>query len=604
VTIGVCRLDLIMSRRSPALHGRSRPESDPDRSAAVVGSAQSLRSMLPSLQSVRSLRVDEWAVLAAASVLGVNIFDFTLVPSFTPRLAALVVLLPIGMFRIVERALRRDRSAQVAALLVLWSIAAACLSAAPMLSLLGVLGRESSALITAGVIAAWAAARGMSPAGRRDLHLVLAVILVVNAVAGVIQSIVQPDDGLLRLYDGRLTGFLTAPVYFGAAMAAAATWLACSRTSLRLGLLGVVVLAACVNFSGSRFSVLTGFAGVVVGAAIFRDRRWSSAAGFGAAFIGGVVVSRAATDLGGGSSAAERAIEAGGAGRLTAWRYGSKALLEQPIAGWGPGRFREAVQGRFSADFTRVHAADDLTAIWFDAHNIVIELAVTTGLVGLGLAVWFVVLEARNLRCRIGFVLVVFSAPWLVEPAGLASLPLAMLVLGSISLGLPATAAEPERLEHRSRPADLLVLCGALASLLVLVPDLRLKSAVDSGFPNRIASAASPYPFDPVVADLVSSAYESAGDFETAEEWAGRAVERQPDRPYLWVRRGALSLALGDPGGAAEHADRALALHPWNVDALRLRLFVARSGGEPTVDELQQKLCAVAPPNCVDEANR
>jgi hypothetical protein len=66
--------------------------------------------------------------------------------------------------------------------------------------------------------------------------------------------------------------------------------------------------------------------------------------------------------------------------RLMQWRAGAHAILDRPLLGWGPENFRNAFDLHFPGEMYQ----SPLDEVWFDrAHNLVIDVGVTTGLVGL-----------------------------------------------------------------------------------------------------------------------------------------------------------------------------------------------------------------------------
>jgi tetratricopeptide (TPR) repeat protein len=66
--------------------------------------------------------------------------------------------------------------------------------------------------------------------------------------------------------------------------------------------------------------------------------------------------------------------------RLMQWRAGAHAILDRPLLGWGPENFRNAFDLHFPGEM--YHSPSD--EAWFDrAHNLVMDVGVTTGLVGL-----------------------------------------------------------------------------------------------------------------------------------------------------------------------------------------------------------------------------
>ena len=66
--------------------------------------------------------------------------------------------------------------------------------------------------------------------------------------------------------------------------------------------------------------------------------------------------------------------------RLTTWRGSIKGLIDRPILGWGIENYKDAFNKYFPTEIYR----DRGSQLWFDrAHNVVVDVAVSTGFVGL-----------------------------------------------------------------------------------------------------------------------------------------------------------------------------------------------------------------------------
>ena len=179
---------------------------------------------------------------------------------------------------------------------------------------------------------------------------------------------------------------------------------------------------------------------VLVGFAVTsRSRASTLASAIGAASVlAGVVVDRW---FGAGRNAAERLIEAGSGtdGRSEVWRYGLEAWTDRPFLGYGFGRFRPAVQGRFTPTFVRDFAPDDTTQAWFDAHNVGIGLLLAVGVIGVVLFVAWVLLALGMQHAWVAWILVPVVVHWGLQPVSLSTLPLAMLLFG-LARGKPPPA--------------------------------------------------------------------------------------------------------------------------------------------------------------------
>ena len=417
--------------------------------------------------------------------------------------------------------------------------------------------------------------------------------LAVNAAVGFVQVFAGVTTGPFAMQFDRAMGLTPNPVYFGALAAAGAAvsaGLGAWRLPYRLG--AIALFAGAVDLSGSRVALVAGFVGVAIWPLVCRVGWWITLASF-LAYVGGVAGSTLATSRWAGSATStDRLANAGGGGRFDAWKYGADAVLERPIAGWGFGRFRAATQGRFSEDFVRNSAFDDLTQAWFDAHNIVLGVAVSVGLVGLLVVAAWLVAACRSISGPLVSALVVFGIVLLLQPAGLVVVPLACLLLG-----LAADHDRPPRRATVSLPALLMLLAGVALAAYLVIGDLRLETAIRSGDSQRLEASAAMFPNDSVVADLVAQSwYYDVLLGEPAEDefrdWSERAIAAEPDRPYYRSVYAFRLLELGDLGEAQRSAEEAIELQPHHVGAwVALRQIGARTGDQALVDDALAHLC-------------
>ena len=116
-------------------------------------------------------------------------------------------------------------------------------------------------------------------------------------------------------------------------------------------------------------------------------------------------------------AATDRLTTSGTWPRSRIWSYGWKAFLDRPITGYGLGRFRPAVQRFFSPSSSAREASDDLIQAWYDPHNIVVQVVVTLGIVGLALFVWFVACLARaDAGGPLVWAAIGIALSWLLQP--------------------------------------------------------------------------------------------------------------------------------------------------------------------------------------------
>ena len=188
--------------------------------------------------------------------------------------------------------------------------------------------------------------------------------------------------------------------------------------------------------------------------------------------------------------------------RLLAWQALSRAVAERPALGWGPGMTLDA--------HVTTATTDELAERYADAHNLFIESAVTSGLLGLAalLALTLVLLRRAWLAPRdygwasgVAAGLLVYH---LVQPMGLALTPMLALIAG-VAAGPPCAAIRERsgagrRVGHWAVAAGLAV--GVVLAGLVLVSgllqrygstynDLNALRAAHTLAPWRIAGAES-----------------------------------------------------------------------------------------------------------------
>jgi Flp pilus assembly protein TadD len=513
----------------------------------------------------------------------------------------------VGVVAMVRLIARRDRAAVLAGVIICWVALSGALGGARS-SLLGFVGRDLSGVIVLFAFGCWALGREVVPS--RRLATTFVQCATAGALVGVIQVVVQVDTGFLALQDGRPAGLLVNPVYFGAVCAAACVVAVHATATTRVDVIStvcMVVLGAGVSISGSRVALaaLLVTAGMLV--VVKRSREFAVAAGLAATgVVLGIVLDLA---TGSGRNAASRLTADGAGGRSSVWRYGIEAAFDRPLFGHGVGRFRPAVQDRFSTGFVADHAAVDRAQAWFDPHNVLILVLVGTGFVGLVLVAVWVILASKGCSGPLAWGVAALAATWLLQPVSIHTLPLAMLLFGAAAadggeaqrqvLTSEESDAPPAASRSLSSASVVALGVGVVAAAWLLVADLRLNRAVDRLSPAAAESAAAMYPSDPIVADVVAQVHELTGDAGEWLAWREKATEIEPDRPYWWVRLGEAALATGDLDRARSAADRALALQSTNVGANDLDARLAAASGDVEgLESALQRLCNLGQSTC------
>ncbi len=222
-------------------------------------------------------------------------------------------------------------------------------------------------------------------------------------------------------------------------------------------------------------------------------------------------------------------------GRSVVWRVSGRATMDRPLLGWGPGTTGSAYMATATADEVR-----RATRAWADAHDLFLETAVTSGLLGLfALLVLMGLLVPRALRAgpdrawALGAA-AALGAYSLVEPVGIVIPPLLFLFAG-------VAGGPPREIGARALGAARVAVGALLAASLAVSGTM-----------------------------LVASALEQWGQ-TYGEPWAYRAALRwEPWRISAaegLAQREAIDGRSGNAAAAAEARQviaQAVQEHPWN----------------------------------------
>jgi O-antigen ligase len=508
---------------------------------------------------------------------------------WTPRVILLLGALPFGLYELAQLVRRRDRPAIAGTLLIGWALFVGLVSDAPISSIFIVNGRWDSVLWLSAALGMWALGRRLSPRGRVVLGMAFLGACAASGLVGLLQATFDITYEPLVAQGRRASGFGVNPVYFGATMAGAAGF--CIRTYIsgdrgwrsRWALAGVAIGVLLVTLSGSRVALASCLVLIVVGIAIARSGR---ALLLIPAAACGVLVATLLQRRGGNaeSSAADRLTAGGIWPRARIWSYGWRAFLDRPITGYGLGRFRPATQRFFSPEFVRREATDDLLQAWYDAHNVVAQVTVSLGVVGLALFAWFVVSAARRSHGPLLWATSAIAICWMLEPPSHVTYGLAALLLGASQLdrGEDTGVDEPARMSRSMTVAACVA--AALLSGWAIVSDLTLKVAYESGSVEDARRAVLWNPLDATVMQTVSTAVLDPAhyDDEIAAEvldWSERATELEPGLPFMWAQLGIRQVLFGDVDGGRASLEHAIELEPYHPLALAvLRNLAEREG--------------------------
>ncbi len=330
-----------------------------------------------------------------------------------------------------------------------------------------------------------------------------------------------------------------------------------------------VVLAAGVQATGARFGLVLVVVQLVAALAIAPRRR---VAALSAVLVAGALV---AVFLGPGTErtiGTSRILLAQGSepvSRIELWEAAGKAVADRPIVGAGPARVLAATNPHRSLEAAR---AGDADTNFIDAHNIVMEYAVTTGLIGAALLVAFLASAIAIAGWRsplAGFALIVLAMT-LIQPVHAFMTPVALLALG-------AAARRPERLPTRP-PRRAIAIAASVA--LVMAAVFAYGSFALSRQPTSFATAAElaetgrrflPFWYEPldVTAAVASGLAPTNPDAAGATlYWREQAANKEPDRFALWSQLATDEVWLGQLDDAERHFQRALVENPWSIQTL------------------------------------
>jgi len=422
------------------------------------------------------------------------------------------------------------------------------------------------------LVGMWAIGASAGERGRQLVEDALVVGAVVNAGVAIIETLVNLGSIDLGPFDGRAVGLWGNPVWLGAFLVGG-LWIVCSRCPRSMVAWGVVaaLLAAGIQVSGSR-SALVVAAGVV--AVVVWRHKWRTGGLVAAWVVVGLLIGLACTAATHQSSATSRttADDAGGlSARVENWKGAAHALGDRPLLGSGPGRYVAAV-GPYRT--VKLAAERGPERLLYDAHNIVVEYAVTTGIPGLLLllAFLFVALKRAGPSSALGGFGLAVLAVHLVEPQNPGLTVLVTLALGA---GAAGSAVRPP---PRWRPALLSAAAvGVVIAAVLIVGGWQWEQSIKDNSVSTARSARGMLPHwadvDAQVALALQTNAAPGGKgalaaMRASERWAAQATTDDPGNESAWATLGSYQGLLGQLSGAQSDFERALRLNPTSVQAM------------------------------------
>ena len=450
---------------------------------------------------------------------------------------AVVVLLPIVKYPSANEFVLVDAAAALAGLAGIAAVVAILVRGrlgALRLSRVGVAwGAFMLAALVGGVISGrgWSAFMGQptNMLGWGVLAALTAVALAASALDLEVRPLFERYAWIVLLVESALafvrlspdqvaTGTLPNSTIFGCVVVLLLPWTISTAetpdTNVMRARWGTAILAvAALAASGSRVALIAAMAWVIW--TVWNQKGWSVRTR--ASVLG--VIALAAVVVGLYFAGPEFRSTFGSAvvgDRPDMWRMAAHALAAKPLLGWGPDGF---VAGAASISTVTLAQTGRLLMVnpgATDPHDLLVWIAVSTGLVGLALFLWFCV-EAvlrwlHSVRAAVPAIWAVGACTlvYLTAPAALQTLPLFALMVG---LSLPAGANADDR---GSAPASLAWVVPAsvgvlgIAAVLVTANAMTRASfeapsaATSSTSAPRVQSATRMWPFDAHLAYLAS----------------------------------------------------------------------------------------------------
>jgi O-antigen ligase len=262
-------------------------------------------------------------------------------------------------------------------------------------------------------------------------------------------------------------------------------------------------------------------------------------------------------------------ITGGDAGRTTAWRAILRSVEERPLTGWGPGSTKTAfLQGATAEDI------EVATRAYADAHDLPIEVASASGVVGLAaFGAFSLVLLVRMFRgdrergwaFAVAVGLGLFA---LVEPVDAVTTPMLFLMAG-IAAG---PVRDPVTLPTLGRAVVAAILTTGLAvTLLMAVAASFEQWGIKYGEQTALQRALALQPWWTVAArnltlqSAVRAGSNEPGTAELARQTIAETVERFPWDPDVRLWAAHAEHLMGDDGAALRWVTSQVELYP--VDA-------------------------------------
>lgn len=569
------------------------------------------RATAGSLSASTLAQASPWAIFAGVAAFALSVAILPNVESYTltPKYAVMLVVAAVGFVPLV-RSLRLSRQAvpSWAALgFLAVGLASALLSTSPATSIVGQNLWGTGWLMWLGCAGAFGI--GMQLRTKADVDWLIGGFTggaVVNALVAIWQAVAVPDSLAFGPYQGnQADGLFGNPVHLEAYLLGVIgivtfRYVTSIRSALKLAPL-LLLLSVALETTDERFAVIL-LPLLAIALVVLRQKGGLVAAatvlvGYGIGYVG------AGTSL--GSRLQQGTASPGFTLRLDMWKLGLHALAHHPLIGSGPGMFEAAAAPFITRPVARLLGPGTM---FTDAHDVVIEVLATTGILGFAcFAVWVLGSVARARNALLLFVLAA-GAVELVEPLNVGITPLAFLALGATAAPVTAAALVRTRQNRRGSPASggtaaihpmpamgpwwrlattLLLAAAMLFGTTMLLGDAAMAKAPPNGYvlaDARRANQLLPYWPESAFGMALYYEYEAAASHRSlpihryrllARRYLDEVVARAPFDPLVFVALGEVDLKLDDLSGAETVFRKGLAADPESLYVLHGLAVVA-----------------------------
>ncbi|MDA8291343.1 MAG: O-antigen ligase family protein [Actinomycetota bacterium] len=516
--------------------------------------------------------------------------------TFTPKLAVLLVVAAVGLPQLARRCRARDRAAWAAAAFLAVGLASAASSGSVLSGFFGGYLTGTGWVFWCGVVGAWAIGRSTGPRGRELVVAGLVASAVVNALVAIVQQAFQLASPVLGLYQGtQADGLMGNPIFL---------------ESIELGALAVVLVRTCsgrwrwsllalllsasLELSGERFAIALLALLAAWALVVHRDR---FAALFAASLAAGYAVTYGLSSALVHERIAQSVVSNP---RPTLWKVLLHAFEHRPLIGFGPGQTLQASTAFESAALAR---RLPVATYFTDAHDIFVEVAITTGILGILAFAAFGLLALRGASGALLGVAVMAVAVELVEPLNVGVTPIAFLALGAAGAGT-ALSGGPSRGRARHAATAALTLVALGASAVMLYGDYELNVALlRFDYPVATAGARALAVWADaalVPAEVATNRSVALADgthwLRLSRYWHSVAVSRNPTDTQMWTGLAGADAELGNLRAATAEYGTALRLDRFATEALvGLARVEAHEGHSTEAVVLLRRALATAP---------